>query len=123
MDMNNVNGNNGNDDFWGFLSRLENEDVSMEEIKQYKAKASLPLYITSGIFFLYMVAVLVARFVLHLSLPADVLWIAEGLYVINAMIVPLCVSHTEPVLQEESRMLTLMAFSGFLAVIALAIIF
>lgn len=122
MDMNNVNGNNGNDDFWGFLSRLENEDVSMEEVKQYKAKASLPLYITGGIFFLYMVAVLVARFVLHLSLPADALWIAEGLYVINAVIIPLCVSHPEPVFQEESRMLTLLSFSGILAVIALTLI-
>lgn len=122
MDMNNVNGNNGNDDFWGFLSRLENEDVPIDEAKQYKAKASLPLYITGGIFFLYMVAVFVARFVLHLSLPADALWIAEGLYVINAVIIPLCVSHPEPVFQEESRMLTLMAFSGCLAVIALTLI-
>lgn len=98
------------------------DNASMAELKKMKASVSLPSRIGSKILFFYTLAVVALR-VLGVSLTAEMLWAAEVIYIALAAILPFSVKHSNAVLQEESRMMALLAYSCSLAVIAIAIIF
>lgn len=104
---------------------LEKEDKltvkDLSVLKKHKAKVSLPLYVGSELYFLYTLAVIFSRLVMRIQLPVDVLWVAEAVYIILAVMIPFCVKHPDPVMQEESRMMTLMLYSCSLAIIALVL--
>lgn len=117
----NMNDKNKKDEtLWTMLSDIENTDIAT--LKKHKAKAALPLRIGAIIFAAYMAAIVIMRYMLQMQIPSDALWIAEVMYIVIALIIPFCVKHPDEVIQEESRMMTLLMFSGSLAVIALMIV-
>lgn len=99
--------------------KLTTKDLSV--LKKHKAKVSLPLYIGSELYFLYTLAVVFSRFVMRIQLPVDILWVAEAVYILLAVMLPFCVKHPDPVMQEESRMMTLLLYSCCLAIMALVL--
>lgn len=102
------------------LSEIENTDIAT--LKKHKAKAAIPLRIGGIIFVAYMIAIVIMRYMLQMQIPSDALWIAEAMYIIIALTIPFCVKHQDEVIQEESRMMTLLMFSGSLTIIALMVV-
>ena len=101
------------------LNEIENTDIAT--LKKHKAKVAIPLRIGGIIFAAYMIAIVIMRYMLQMQIPSDALWIAEAMYIIIALTIPFCVNHDE-VIQEESRMMTLLMFSGSLTIIALMVV-
>ena len=117
----NMNDKNKKDEtLWSILSDIENTDIAT--LRKHKAKIAIPLRIGGIIFIAYMIAIVIMRYMLQMQIPSDVLWIAEVMYIAIALIIPFCVKHQDEVIQEESRMMTLLMFSGSLAVIALMVV-
>ena len=102
------------------LSEIENTDIAT--LKKHKAKTAIPLRIGGIIFAAYMIAIVIMRYMLQMQIPSDALWIAEAMYIIIALTIPFCVKHQDEVIQEESRMMTLLMFSGSLTIIALMVV-
>ena len=102
------------------LSEIENTDIAT--LKKHKAKVAIPLRICGIIFAAYMIAIVIMRYMLQMQIPSDALWIAEAMYIIIAFTIPFCVKHHDEVIQEESRMMTLLMFSGSLTIIALMVV-
>lgn len=102
------------------LSDIENTDIAT--LRKHKARAAIPLRIGGIIFAAYMIAIVIMRYMLQMQIPSDALWIAEVMYIAIALIIPFCVKHQDEVIQEESRMMTLLMFSGSLTIIALMVV-
>lgn len=112
--------NKKDETLWSMLSDIENTDIAT--LRKHKAKAAIPLRIGGIIFIAYMTAIVIMRYMLQMQIPSDALWIAEVMYIAIALIIPFCVKHQDEVIQEESRMMTLLMFSGSLTIIALMVV-